>query len=88
MYQIGKGSISIGDTKIDLRSAAVNFRQRHTRLLSSDEIAHAKIASAVYAVTDLHGGNSMGAFYLDGQYNEDDECDLSALDVFDVGFFM
>ena len=35
------------------------------------EIDHARIKSAVHAVTDLRGRDSMGAFFLDGQEPED-----------------
>lgn len=35
------------------------------------DIEHARIKSAVYAVTDLRGCDSMGAFFLDSQDPED-----------------
>lgn len=35
------------------------------------EVQHARIQSAVYAVTDLSHTDSIGAFFLDGQEPED-----------------
>ena len=42
---------------------------------SQKQIEHARIKSAVYAVTDLRGRDSMGAFFLDSQEPEDDMYD-------------
>jgi hypothetical protein len=42
------------------------------RIPTEREIQHARIKSAVYAVTDLSHTDSMGAFFLDSQDPEDD----------------
>lgn len=42
------------------------------RVPTEREIQHARIQSAVYAVTDLSHTDSMGAFFLDSQDAEDD----------------
>ena len=41
------------------------------RIPTEREVQHARIQSAVYAVTDLSHTDSMGAFFLDSQDPED-----------------
>ena len=41
------------------------------RIPTEREVRHARIQSAVYAVTDLSHTDSMGAFFLDSQDPED-----------------
>lgn len=54
---------NLSDIKADYKARGVIPTQR--------EIEHARIKSAVYAVTDLRGRDSMGAFFLDSQDPED-----------------
>lgn len=42
------------------------------RVPTQREVEHARIKSAVYAMTDLSRSDSMGAFFLDSQDPEDD----------------
>ncbi len=41
-------------------------------LPTREDITHARIKSAVYAMTDLEGRDSMGAFFLESQDYEGD----------------
>ena len=41
------------------------------RIPTEREVRHARIQSAIYAVTDLSDRDSMGAFFLDSQDPED-----------------
>ena len=54
---------NLSDIKAEYKARGINPTQR--------DIDHARIKSAVYAVTDLRGRDSMGAFFLDGQEPED-----------------
>ena len=54
---------NLSDIKADYKARGIIPTQR--------EIEHARIKSAVYAVTDLSGRDSMGAFFLDSQDPED-----------------
>ena len=58
---------NLSDIKADYKARGIFPTQR--------EIEHARIKSAVYAVTDLRGRDSMGAFFLDSQEPEDDMYD-------------
>ena len=54
---------NLSDIKAEYKARGIIPTQR--------DIDHARIKSAVYAVTDLHGRDSMGAFFLDSQDPED-----------------
>ena len=55
---------NLSDIKAEYKARGIIPTQR--------DIDHARIKSAVYAVTDLHGRDSMGAFFLDSQDPEDE----------------
>ena len=58
---------NLSDIKASYRAAG--------HIPTAREIQHARIKSAVYAVTDLSNRDSMGSFFLNSQEPEDDMYD-------------